>query len=93
MWAGRCYQGGLVNVHGALRAIGSTGKGRCWYCDVKLPHAKVAIRKGWDVQRMQNGEPIPSIILVCPTCLREKLELGEEEFLRHLPLPVCDATC
>ena len=82
-----------MDVREALHAIGSTGKGRCWYCDVKLPRAKVAIRKGWDVQRIQNGEPVPSIILVCPTCLRERLELGEEEFLRSLSLRVCNVTC
>jgi hypothetical protein len=83
-----------LDVNEALDAIGSTGKGRCWYCDLKLPRAEVATRAGWDVQRMDGGAALrDSIILVCPTCLRERAELGEDEFLRHLALRVCNATC
>ena len=57
-----------VNVHEALDAIASTGKGRCWYCDSRLPDARTAIRRGWDVQRVDQ-EPVASIILVCPDCV------------------------
>lgn len=81
-----------MHVHEALRAICSTGEGCCWYCDRKLPEAEEAIETGWDVQRV-NGERVASIILVCPSCLRQKAELGEEEFLRLLSLRVCNATC
>lgn len=81
-----------LNVDEALHAIGSTGKGRCWYCDLRLPGAAQAVGAGWDVQRVE-GERVASIILVCPTCLRERTELGEEEFLRNLSLRVCNATC
>lgn len=81
-----------MNVPEALEAICGTRKGRCWYCDLKLPGAEQAIDAGWDVQRL-DGEPVPSIILVCPTCLREKAELGEEVFLRNLMLRVCNTTC
>jgi hypothetical protein len=56
-----------IDVHEALQAICTTGKGRCWYCDVKLPRAKRAIRAGWDVQRIDE-HPVASIILVCPKC-------------------------
>jgi len=59
-----------VEVDEALIAICSTGKGRCWYCDSKLPKARKAIRDGWDVQRVEE-QPVASVILVCPTCLRE----------------------
>lgn len=57
-----------VNVHEALDAIASTGKGRCWYCDSRLPDAGSAIRGGWDVQRVDE-QPVASIILVCPSCV------------------------
>jgi hypothetical protein len=60
-----------VNVREALEAIGAYGKGRCWYCDARLPAARTAIRQGWDVQRV-DGQPVASIILVCPACLRGK---------------------
>jgi hypothetical protein len=57
-----------VDVHAALKAICTTGKGRCWHCDAKLPRARRAIREGWDVQRIDDY-PVASIILVCPACL------------------------
>jgi hypothetical protein len=72
------------NVPAALHAICSTGKGRCWYCDWKLPPEKEAVNKGWHVQCM-HGERVDSIIVVCPKCLRERAELGEEQFLCYLP--------
>ena len=81
-----------IDVQEALGAICSTGKGRCWYCDLKLPRALEAIGAGWDVQRVE-GARVASIILVCPTCLRERAELGEDEFLRCLSLRMCNATC
>jgi hypothetical protein len=83
-----------MNVPEALRAIGTTGEGCCWYCDRKLPTSEEAIDTGWDVQRL-NGDPAlrDSIILVCPACQREKEELGEEGFLRNLSLRVCNSTC
>ncbi len=81
-----------MNANAALKAICGTRKGRCWYCDVKLPPAREAIRSGWDVRRVV-GQPVASIILVCPTCLREKTSLSEEEFLRSLSLRVSNVTC
>jgi hypothetical protein len=81
-----------MDVHEALRAICTTGEGYCWYCDRKLPAAEEAIETGWDVQRL-NGERVASIILICPTCQREKEELGEEGFLQNLSLRVCNSTC
>jgi uncharacterized protein (DUF736 family) len=81
-----------LDVREALHAICTTGKGRCWYCDLRLPGAQVAVGAGWDVQRVE-GERVASIILVCPACQRERAELGEDEFLRHLSLRVCNATC
>jgi hypothetical protein len=81
-----------MDVSEALRAICTTGEGYCWFCDRRLPAAEEAIRDGWDVQRL-NGERLTSIILVCPTCQREKAELGEEGFLRNLSLRVCNSTC
>jgi hypothetical protein len=81
-----------MDVHEALRAICTTGEGYCWYCDRKLPAAEEAIEAGWDVQRL-NGERVASIILICPTCQREKEELGEEGFLQNLSLRVCNSTC
>ena len=80
-----------LDVNAALYAICSTGKGRCWHCDRKLPAAEEAIDVGWHVQRVE-GERVASIILVCPKCLRKRAELGEEEFLRCLSLRVCNAS-
>ena len=57
-----------VNVQEAIEAIATTGKGRCWYCDARLPHAERAISEGWDVQRIDE-HPVASIIIVCPECL------------------------
>lgn len=56
-----------LDVHDALHAICSTGKGRCWYCDMALPRVEEAIHHGWDVQRIE-GACVASIILVCPLC-------------------------
>ena len=56
-----------LNVREALHAICSTGKGRCWFCDRRLPRVQEAVRAGWDVQRIE-GERVASIILVCPRC-------------------------
>jgi len=81
-----------LDVSEALHAICSTGKGRCWYCDMRLPGAAAAVGAGWDVQRVE-GKKVASIILVCPACLEQKAELGEDEFLRNLSLRVCNATC
>ena len=80
-----------LDVNAALRAIATTGKGRCWYCDERLPRALVAIRTGWDVQRIE-GERVASIILVCPSCLRQKAECGEEEFHRRMAQRFCNVT-
>ena len=60
-----------LDVHEALKAICTTGKGRCWHCDAKLPKARRAIREGWDVQRLDDY-PVASIILVCPACLKNQ---------------------
>ena len=57
-----------VNVQEAIEAIATTGKGRCWYCDARLPLADRAISEGWDVQRVDDY-PVASIIIVCPECL------------------------
>ena len=81
-----------MNVPEALQAIATAGIGCCWYCDQELPGAKEAIETGWDVKRLE-GDPVASIILVCPTCQRQKREWGEEEFLRQLSLRVCSAPC
>ena len=66
----------ILNVHDALHAICSTGKGRCWFCDRRLPRVQEALRTGWDVQRVE-GHRVASIILVCPRCqvCREELEV------------------
>jgi hypothetical protein len=69
----------LTDVGAALRAICSTGKGRCWYCDCRLPHAEEALRTHWDVQRV-DGERVASIILVCPHCQHQPEEV---EISRH----------
>lgn len=81
-----------MDVHEALRAICSTGDGCCWYCDRKLPGADEAIGTGWDVKRVE-GERVASIILVCPSCLRLQVELGEEGFLRSLSQRLSTFTC
>ena len=57
----------LLDVDAALHAIFSTGKGRCWFCDRRLPRVAEAVRSGWDVQRVE-GERVASIILICPRC-------------------------
>jgi len=74
-----------IDIREALRAICAYGRGRCWYCDLKLPGAERAIRSGWDVRRVEE-DPVSSIILVCPKCARQKAELGDEEFYRRLAL-------
>jgi hypothetical protein len=56
-----------IDVAEALHAICARGKGRCWYCDAKLPAAQRAIRTGWDVRKIDE-DPVASIILVCPGC-------------------------
>ena len=56
-----------LNVREALHAICSTGKGRCWFCDRRLPRVQEAVRAGWDVQRIE-GERVASIIIICPRC-------------------------
>jgi hypothetical protein len=63
-----------VNVHEALEAIASTGKGRCWHCDSRLPDAQSAIHRGWDVQRIEDL-PVASIILVCPECAEREAKV------------------
>ena len=75
-----------------MYAICSTGKGRCWYCDLRLPRVEEAENAGWDVQRVE-GERVASIILVCPSCRKARAEMGEEEFLRNLSLRLCNASC
>jgi len=61
----------VLDVTDALFAICSTGKGRCWHCDRRLPRVEEAVRRGWDVQRVE-GERVASIILVCPKCQLER---------------------
>ena len=75
----------VLDVTDALHAIGSTGKGRCWYCDSRLPHAEEAVRRGWDVQRVE-GERVASIILICPRCQLqpEELEIAERSLAAGL---------
>jgi hypothetical protein len=80
-----------VDVRTALEAICAYGKGRCWYCDVKVPAADRALRAGWDVQRIEE-QPVASIILVCPKCARRKAQLGEAEFNRRITLDVPAST-
>jgi hypothetical protein len=65
-----------LDVHEALKAICTTGKGRCWHCDLKLPKARRAIGDGWDVQRLEDY-PVASIILVCPACLKGQAETSD----------------
>jgi len=56
-----------LNVPDALYAICSTGKGRCWFCDHRLPRLSEALQSGWDVQRIE-GARVATIILICPRC-------------------------
>ena len=79
-----------LDVHGALYAICSTGRGRCWHCDRKLPAVEEAIEAGWHVQRVKGGR-VASIILVCPKCRRKRAGVQEKEFLPNFPPPVCGA--
>ena len=79
-----------LDVTGALHAICSTGRGRCWHCDRKLPGAEEAIGGGWYVQRV-DGQRVASIILVCPKCRRKRAESARKHYLRKLSPPVCDA--
>jgi hypothetical protein len=74
-----------LNVSDALHAICSTGKGRCWYCDRRLPRVEEAVGSGWDVQRVE-GERVASIILVCPRCLPkpEDLDVAERSLAARL---------
>ena len=78
-----------LDVSAALDAIRSTGLGRCWYCDRRLPAAEEAIDVGWHVQRVE-GERVASIILICPNCRRKRSELTEREFLHNLSPHVSD---
>lgn len=73
-----------VDVAAALRAICSTGKGCCWYCDARLPGEREAIENGWDVQRVED-HAVASIILICPSCLREGVT--DEVVRRPAPRP------
>jgi len=70
-----------IDVNAALHAICTTGKGRCWYCDVKLPPEPEAVGEGWDVQRIDE-HPVANIILVCPHCLRHEAEPEERRLVR-----------
>jgi Zn finger protein HypA/HybF involved in hydrogenase expression len=79
-----------LDVNAALYAICSTGKGRCWHCDQKLPAAEEAIDVGWHVQRVE-GERVASIILICPKCRRKRAKVSEKRFLPNLSPPVCNA--
>jgi hypothetical protein len=67
-----------LDVRDALHAICSTGKGRCWFCDRRLPRVDEAVHKGWDVQRVE-GERVASIILVCPGCQLKSEDLNAPE--------------
>jgi len=79
-----------LDVNGALHAICSTGRGRCWHCDRKLPAVEEAISAGWYVQRV-DGQRVASIILVCPKCRRKRTEASRRQYLRTLSPPACDA--
>ena len=68
----------VLDVMDELHAICSTGKGRCWYCDRRLPRAVEAVRTGWDVQRVE-GERVASIILICPRCQLQPEDLNAPE--------------
>jgi hypothetical protein len=79
-----------LDVNGALHAISSTGRGRCWHCDRKLPPAEEAIGAGWYVQRVE-GQHVASIILVCPKCRRKRADSNRKQLLRNLSPSACDA--
>jgi hypothetical protein len=64
----------VLDVPDALHAICSTGKGRCWHCDHRLPRVDEAVRTGWDVQRVE-GERVANIILICPRCQAKSNDL------------------
>jgi hypothetical protein len=81
-----------MNVREALAAISTTGKGRCWYCDLRLPKEDEAYEKGWDVQRVHD-HAVPSIILVCPSCLRLKADLGEEALVQTIARRATTLAC
>jgi hypothetical protein len=68
----------VLDVADALHAICSTGKGRCWYCDRRLPRLEQALGTGWEVQRVE-GERVASIILICPRCQPKPKELNVAE--------------
>ena len=74
-----------LDVNAALYAIGSTGKGRCWHCDRRLPRAEEAVRAGWDVQRIE-GQRVASIILVCPRCQLQRQHFKVPEPFWAAPL-------
>lgn len=76
-----------IDVAAALHAICSTGKGRCWYCDGKLPGEAEALRSGWDVQRFDE-QPVASIILVCPCCLRQ--QEADDRAVKRVPMAAAD---
>ena len=67
-----------LDVHDALHAICSTGKGRCWFCDRPLPRLEEAVGHGWDVQRIE-GARVASIIIVCPLCQLKPEELHAKQ--------------
>ena len=75
MSAVKTPKGVALDVADALHAICSTGKGRCWYCDRRLPRLADALRTGWDVQRVE-GARVASIIIVCPRCQVKSEDLG-----------------
>jgi len=79
-----------LDVNAALYAICSTGRGRCWHCDRKLPPSEEAIQAGWNVQSVK-GDRVASIILVCPKCQRKRAKAGQKQFLRNLTPSVYDA--
>jgi len=72
-----------LDVRGALYAICSTGKGRCWHCDRKLPTVEEAIGGGWYVERV-NGQRVASIILVCPKCRQKQAARDAKRYMRNL---------
>jgi len=76
--------------NGALHAICSTGRGRCWHCDRKLPAAEEAIGAGWYVQRV-DGHSVASIILVCPKCRRKRSDGARKQLMRRSSPPACGA--
>jgi Zn finger protein HypA/HybF involved in hydrogenase expression len=78
-----------LDVRAALDAISSTGRGRCWHCERKLPPAEEAVDAGWHVQRVQ-GARVASIILVCPKCRRKRAKVSEEDVLRSFSPPACN---